>query len=121
MPVLFFLDPELLDDEQMRDDLLRLMGESKLRWWPLVDQLVFLEDVAPDAKAARSKDGAAGGWRVPTQLVVGCYRPTDAQARDARVARTIPRASTQLPRRGRGRRRGGAGRTSGGRSRRGLR
>ena len=31
-------------DERMRADLLQLMGESKLRLWPLVDQLVFLEE-----------------------------------------------------------------------------
>ena len=32
------------EDELMRSDLQRLMGEQKLRWWPMVDQLVFLED-----------------------------------------------------------------------------
>ena len=31
-------------DERMRADLLGLLGESKLRLWPLVDQLVFLEE-----------------------------------------------------------------------------
>ena len=34
------------DDEGMRADLMRLMGESKLRFWPLVDQLVFIEDTS---------------------------------------------------------------------------
>ena len=33
-------------DTQMRADLLGLLGESKLRLWPLVDQLIFLEDCA---------------------------------------------------------------------------
>ena len=35
------------DDERMRADLMRIMGESKLRLWPLVDQLVFIEDTQP--------------------------------------------------------------------------
>ena len=29
----------------MRSELMELMGEEKLRWWPMVDQLVFLEDL----------------------------------------------------------------------------
>ena len=36
-------------DARMRDDLQRLMGASKLRFWPLVDQLIFCEDVEKDA------------------------------------------------------------------------
>ena len=38
-------------DERMRGDLLRMMGESKLRYWPLVDQLVFLEDMDAEQRA----------------------------------------------------------------------
>ena len=34
------------DDEAMRGKLRMLMGESKLRLWPLVDQLIFLEEIA---------------------------------------------------------------------------
>ena len=44
-------------DEQMRTDLLRIMGESKLRWWPLVDQLLFLDDVGADGEAGGSPIG----------------------------------------------------------------
>lgn len=39
------------NDEQMRDDLADIMGESKLRWWPLVDQIVFLEECGEEAEA----------------------------------------------------------------------
>ena len=31
-------------DERMRSELLSILGESKLRLWPLVDQLVFLDE-----------------------------------------------------------------------------
>ena len=34
-------------DARMRDDLQRLMGASKLRFWPLVDQLIFCEECGP--------------------------------------------------------------------------
>ena len=36
-------------DIQMRNDLLRICGEGRLRFWPLVDQLIFCEDVEKDA------------------------------------------------------------------------
>ena len=36
-------------DTRMRDDLLGLMGPAMLRFWPLVDQLIFCEDVEKDA------------------------------------------------------------------------
>ena len=39
-------EEEDADDEAMRGALLQLMGESKLRLWPLVDQLIFLEEIA---------------------------------------------------------------------------
>lgn len=37
-------------DAQMRDELRMLMGTAKLRFWPLVDQLIFCEDVEEDAE-----------------------------------------------------------------------
>jgi hypothetical protein len=48
-------------DEAMRGDLMRIMGESKLRFWPLVDQLVFLEEMsARDSWGGCSGAGSAG-------------------------------------------------------------
>ena len=53
--------------------LARIMGESKLRWWPMVDQLVFLDDMdepfgeappadpsKPKSKAQRDRERADG-------------------------------------------------------------
>ena len=40
----------------MRDDLLRLMGQSKLRFWPLVDQLIFCEDVEQNPEGGNMDD-----------------------------------------------------------------
>tara|TARA_B110001452_G_scaffold239028_1_gene219844 strand:+ start:115 stop:345 length:231 start_codon:yes stop_codon:yes gene_type:complete len=34
-------------DSRMRGDLLGLMGQEKLRLWPLVDQLIFVEECDP--------------------------------------------------------------------------
>ena len=39
-------------DTRMRDDLLGLMGPARLRFWPLVDQLIFCEECG---------NGKAGG------------------------------------------------------------
>ena len=33
------------DEDLMREELLVMMGESKLRLWPLVDQLIWLEEL----------------------------------------------------------------------------
>ena len=37
-------DDDERSDERMRSELLSILGESKLRLWPLVDQLVFLDE-----------------------------------------------------------------------------
>ena len=36
------------DGSRMRDALCAVLGESKLRFWPLVDQLLFCEEVEED-------------------------------------------------------------------------
>ena len=42
------------DHQRMRADLLQILGESKLRYWPLVDKLIFCEGVEKDALMSRA-------------------------------------------------------------------
>lgn len=39
-------------DSSMRDELLKLMGPIKLRFWPLVDQLLFCEEIEEDVRSS---------------------------------------------------------------------
>jgi len=36
-------------DVRLRAELLTLMGEERLKYWPLVDQLLFLEELEEDS------------------------------------------------------------------------